>query len=146
MPICTGVVKTYRLLLQTPNSLLAPAVPNAEYYSRLNIGARAVRDMIEHFTVQKGPKSDPQLIWTFNDFDVQLKGSDSVMTSKSTYHTLIQYSRIEFDMQRAGGPQLTTELAVSAEEFERYDVFDTPLTLSFHLREFNVRTRPPPLT
>lgn len=82
---CAGVIKTHRLLLQTPNSLLAPAVPNAEDYSRLNIGARAVRDMIEHFTLQKGPKSDPQLIWTFDDFEVQLKGMETVMTSKSPY-------------------------------------------------------------
>lgn len=57
-------------------------------------------------------------------------------------------SQIESDLgHRAlvGGPQLATELMVSAEEFERYDVFDTPLTLSFHLREFNVCPRPPPL-
>ncbi|KZT65042.1 hypothetical protein DAEQUDRAFT_731898 [Daedalea quercina L-15889] len=113
-----GVVKTHRLLLQTPNSLLAPAIPDVEYHSRLMIGARAVRDMIEHFPLQKGPKSDPQLIWTFNDYDVQVKGMETVMTSKS-------------------GPQLATELTISADEFDRYEVFDTPLTLSFHLREFN---------
>ncbi|KAI0720904.1 Rad9-domain-containing protein [Fomitopsis betulina] len=113
-----GVIKTHRLLLQTPNSLLAPAVPNSDDYSRLHIGARAVRDMIEHFTLQKGPKSDPQLIWTFDDYNVQLKGMETIMTAKS-------------------GPQIATELTISAEEFERYDVIGAPLTLSFHLREFN---------
>ncbi|TFY50908.1 hypothetical protein EVJ58_g10835 [Rhodofomes roseus] len=113
-----GVVKTHRLLLQTPNSLLAPAIPDAQYHSRLTIGARAVRDMIEHFPLQRGPKSDPQLIWTFNEYDVEMRGMETIMTGKT-------------------GPQLATELIISAEEFDRYEVFDTPLTLSFHLREFN---------
>lgn len=80
-------------MLQTPNSLLAPAVPNSDDYSRLHIGARAVRDMIEHFTLQKGPKSDPQLIWTFDDYNVQLKGMETIMTAKSGYLSACTFSQ-----------------------------------------------------
>ncbi|KAG6336035.1 hypothetical protein ID866_3051 [Astraeus odoratus] len=38
---------------------------------------------------------------------------------------------------RSGRTQLATELTVSAEEFDVYDVFPTPITIAFHLREFN---------
>jgi hypothetical protein len=34
--------------------------------------------------------------------------------------------------------QLATELTISADEFENYDIFATPISLAFHLREFNV--------
>lgn len=38
-----------------------------------------------------------------------------------------------------GRPQLTTELTISSDEFEEYDIESTPMTIAFHLREFNVR-------
>jgi len=34
--------------------------------------------------------------------------------------------------------QLATELTISADEFENYDIFVTPISLAFHLREFSV--------
>ena len=37
-----------------------------------------------------------------------------------------------------GAGQLSTELTISADEFENYDIFATPISLAFHLREFNV--------
>ena len=37
-----------------------------------------------------------------------------------------------------GAGQLSTELTISADEFENYDIFTTPISLAFHLREFNV--------
>jgi cell cycle checkpoint control protein RAD9A len=38
----------------------------------------------------------------------------------------------------SGAGQLATELTISADEFENYDIFATPISLAFHLREFNV--------
>lgn len=37
-----------------------------------------------------------------------------------------------------GKTQLSTELTISAEEFDVYDVYSSPITIAFHLREFNV--------
>jgi cell cycle checkpoint control protein RAD9A len=39
---------------------------------------------------------------------------------------------------KSGKAQLSTELTISADEFDVYDVYATPTTISFHLREFNV--------
>jgi cell cycle checkpoint control protein RAD9A len=46
-----------------------------------------------------------------------------------TWHTSQAY---------VGMGQLATELTISADEFENYDIFMTPTSLAFHLREFNV--------
>ena len=37
-----------------------------------------------------------------------------------------------------GKGQLLTELTISAEEFDTYDIYSSPITIAFHLREFNV--------
>ncbi|KAJ7045466.1 Rad9-domain-containing protein [Mycena alexandri] len=113
-----GVVKTHRLLLLTLTSFLAPGVPDAANESHLTVGPRAIRDMIEHFPVPKGVRSDPQLIWNFGESEVEVKSFESSLDSK-------------------GRMQLSTELSISAEEFDLYDVYSTPTTIAFHLREFN---------
>lgn len=76
-----------------------------------------MRDIIEHFPLAKGSKSDPQLVWTFGDDEVKVKS-------------------IETSLDAKGKAQLSTELTISAEEFEQYDICDVPTTLAFHLREF----------
>lgn len=76
-----GVVKTHRLLLSTPTSLLAPRAPESSAESQLSIGPRAIRDMVEHFPT-KGAKSDPQLIWNFGEAEVQVKSLESSLDSK----------------------------------------------------------------
>jgi cell cycle checkpoint control protein RAD9A len=38
----------------------------------------------------------------------------------------------------AGAGQLATELTISTDEFESYGIFAAPISLAFHLREFNV--------
>ncbi|OSX64329.1 hypothetical protein POSPLADRAFT_1090787, partial [Postia placenta MAD-698-R-SB12] len=111
-----GVIKTHRLLLSTPIALLAPEVPDTSYKSQVSIGPKAVRDIIEHFPLAKGSKSDPQLVWTFGDDEVKVKS-------------------IETSLDAKGKAQLSTELTISAEEFEQYDICDVPTTLAFHLRE-----------
>ncbi|KAJ6593856.1 Rad9-domain-containing protein [Mycena capillaripes] len=113
-----GVIKTHRLLLLSLTSFLAPGVPEANNESRLTVGPRAIRDMIEHFPVPKGARSDPQLIWNFGESEVEVKSFESSLDSK-------------------GRTQLSTELTISAEEFDLYDVYSTPTTIAFHLREFN---------
>ncbi|KAI0954118.1 hypothetical protein AcV7_007440 [Taiwanofungus camphoratus] len=113
-----GVIKTHRLLLQVPTSLLAPGVPDTPYQSRLTIGPRPLREMIEHFPNAKGSKSDPQLVWSFGDTEVQVKSLETSIDTK-------------------GKAQLSTELTISADEFDDYNVCETPVTVAFHLREFN---------
>ncbi|KAL0956314.1 hypothetical protein HGRIS_002467 [Hohenbuehelia grisea] len=112
-----GVIKTHRLLLQTPTSLMAPGLPDTRNESRLSIGPKAVKGMIEHFPAARGPKSDPQLIWTFGASEVEVKTLESSLDSR-------------------GKAQLATELTISADEFDGYDLFASPITIAFHLREF----------
>jgi len=61
---------------------MAPGVPDADNESNLTIGPKSVKDMIEHFPIAKGPKSDPQLIWTFRHADVELKSLESSIDTK----------------------------------------------------------------
>ncbi|KAG6850968.1 hypothetical protein H0H93_005837 [Arthromyces matolae] len=112
-----GVIKTHRLILLTPASLMAPGIPEVENESNLTIGPRALKDMIEHFPLARGVKSDPQLIWSFGDVEVELRSLASSLDAK-------------------GRAQLATELAISAEEFDVYNIV-APTTIAFHLREFN---------
>lgn len=37
-----------------------------------------------------------------------------------------------------GRAQLATELTISADEFDLYEIAEPPITIAFHLREFNV--------
>ncbi|KAH0588858.1 hypothetical protein H2248_004650 [Termitomyces sp. 'cryptogamus'] len=112
-----GVIKTHRLILLTPASLMAPGIAEAMNESNLTIGPKALKDMIEHFPLARGVKSDPQLIWSFGDVDVELRSLESSIDTK-------------------GRAQLATELIISAEEFDVYNIF-APTTIAFHLREFN---------
>ncbi|KAI0299267.1 Rad9-domain-containing protein [Russula brevipes] len=115
-----GIVKTHRLVLQTPSSQLHLHVPEAPNESHVVIGPKAMRDMIDHFPSTRG-KADPQLIWVFDDTEVQVRSFENSLDGR-------------------GGRkhwQLATELTISADEFENYDIFATPISLAFHLREFN---------
>lgn len=44
-----------------------------------------------------------------------------------------------------GRSQLSTELSLSADEFDTYDVYSCPTTIAFHLREFIVSVLASPL-
>ncbi|KAH9919950.1 Rad9-domain-containing protein [Amylocystis lapponica] len=113
-----GVVKTHRLNLSSSTSLMAPRVPDTPHQSQITIGAKALKDMIEHFPSMKGSKSDPQLIWRFEDIEVHIKSFETAMDTKGKAH-------------------LATEVSLPAAEFDVYDVHITPSTIAFHLREFN---------
>jgi cell cycle checkpoint control protein RAD9A len=73
-----GIVKTHRLLMLTPTALMAPTCPDSPNESKVTIGPRALKDVIDHFSVNKGGKSDPQLVWTFADGELTLRSSDSI--------------------------------------------------------------------
>jgi cell cycle checkpoint control protein RAD9A len=76
-----GIVKTHRLLLQTPSSQLHLHVPVALNESHVVIGPKAMRDMIDHFPSTRG-KADPQLIWVFDDTEVQVKSLENSVDGK----------------------------------------------------------------
>ena len=80
-----GVVKTHRLVLMIPTSLMAPSVPDTSNESRLTIGPKALKDLIEHFPVAKVNRSDPQLVWTFDDTEVGLKSLESSIDSRGIF-------------------------------------------------------------
>lgn len=86
-----GIVKTHRLPLLIPTSLLSPGVPESENESRLTIGPRAIKDITEHFPSGRGMKNDPQLVWTFGDTDVEVKSLESSIDTKGQYHARLPY-------------------------------------------------------
>ncbi|KAI0630855.1 Rad9-domain-containing protein [Trametes polyzona] len=113
-----GVVKTHRIPLNAASNLMSPSMPDAALESHVTIGPKPLRYLLEHFPFGKGSKTDPQLIWVFHDTEVQLRSLESAVDAKGRTH-------------------LTTELTISAEEFEEYELQATPVTIAFHLREFN---------
>ncbi|KAG2078976.1 hypothetical protein BDR04DRAFT_1086026 [Suillus decipiens] len=113
-----GIVKTHRLPLLIPTSSLTPGSSDPLTESHLTIGPRAIKDITEHFPNARGAKSDPQLVWTFGETEVEVKSLESSIDTR-------------------GKAQLSTELTISADEFDVYDVYATPAIISFHLREFN---------
>jgi cell cycle checkpoint control protein RAD9A len=77
----SGIVKTHRLLLQTPSSQLHLHVPEALNESHVVIGPKAMRDMIDHFPSTRG-KADPQLIWVFDDAEVHVRSLENSLDGK----------------------------------------------------------------
>ena len=71
---------------------MAPGVPDTYNESRLTIGPKALKDLIEHFPVAKANRSDPQLVWTFDDTEVGLKSLESSIDSRGTYSKAFFYS------------------------------------------------------
>ncbi|KAI0031448.1 Rad9/Ddc1, partial [Vararia minispora EC-137] len=113
-----GIVKTHRLVLIEPNSLMAPGLPDPSMESHFAIGPKAMKDMLEHFPSARGIKYDPQLIWELGDSEVQIRSFEASTDNRGTV-------------------QLSTELTISVEEFDDYTVYDTPVSIAFHLREFS---------
>jgi cell cycle checkpoint control protein RAD9A len=55
-----------------------PPQPDATIESRLTIGPRAVKDIVEHFpSARITGKNDPQLVWQFEEEEVQVKSVGS---------------------------------------------------------------------
>lgn len=64
---------------------MSPSLPDAASESRLTIGPKGLKHMLEHFPFGKGSKADPQLIWNFHDTDVQLRSLESSVDAKGTH-------------------------------------------------------------
>lgn len=75
-------MKTHRLLLMTTTSLMTPNTSNNVEESTLSVAPKALKDMIEHFSLNKGAKSDPQLIWRFSEEEITLKTMESSLEGK----------------------------------------------------------------
>ena len=122
---------------------MSPTMPDAELESHLTVGPKALRSMLEHFPFGKGAKTDPQLIWNFNESEVQLRSLESAVDAKGAVAAYIDSRSRRRVLICAcacltGRVNLTTELTISAEEFDEYDLQTGSMMLSFHLREFNV--------
>lgn len=61
---------------------MTPGIPDITNESRLNIGPKALKDLLDHFPVAKGARSDPQLVWTFHDNEISLKSMESSIDSR----------------------------------------------------------------
>lgn len=61
---------------------MAPGIPDALNESNLTIGPKALKDMIEHFPLARGAKSDPQLIWSFGESEVELRSLESSVDTR----------------------------------------------------------------
>ena len=77
-----GIVKTHRLLLNMPTTDEAPLIPTGEDENRILVQARAVKEIIEHFPTTKGPKSDPELVWSFEEDEVKVKSMERGIDTK----------------------------------------------------------------
>ena len=119
---------------------MTPGAPDPTNESRLTIGPKALKDLIDHFPVAKGARSDPQLVWTFEDNEVILKSIESSIDSRGILTSfLVRAPCFTYSLINSGKGQLSTEISICSDEFDVYDIFETPITLAFHLREFNVR-------
>ena len=78
---------------------MAPGVPDTYNESRLTIGPKALKDLIEHFPVAKVYRSDPQLVWTFDDTEVGLKSLESSIDSRGIYsYPLYPHQNLLFNL------------------------------------------------
>ena len=66
---------------------MTPGAPDPTNESRLTIGPKALKDLIDHFPVAKGARTDPQLVWTFEDSEVILKSIESSIDSRGIIQT-----------------------------------------------------------
>ena len=82
-------MKTHRLPLLTLATLLAPSVPDATNESRLTVGPKALKELIDHFPVSKSARSDPQLIWTFGETEISLKSVESSIDSRGSVWNVV---------------------------------------------------------
>ena len=67
----SGVTKTHRIALSTPQRI-APEL-DEQAMNRVCIGAKAIKEILEHFPAARSNKSDPQLSWEFDFSEVRVR-------------------------------------------------------------------------
>jgi cell cycle checkpoint control protein RAD9A len=137
----TGVIKTHRLLLQNNDNNISPKPPGDEEASRLTVSARTMASVLDKIPSARmgggSGKHDPQLAWIFDQDAVTFKSLEMNGEAKGASPAIGFYHYIA-NIGSPGRAQISTELSLSADEFDLYDVPTTPITIAFHLREFNV--------
>ncbi|KAF8323482.1 Rad9-domain-containing protein [Cantharellus anzutake] len=115
-----GIIKTHRLSLKDPTSI-TPHIPDSSDPSRCRIvvGPQVVKDLLDHFSGIA--KIDAQLEWHFEAVYVSVKTADRTTRKRQDAH-------------------IATEIRVDADDFDVYAIQDPPISLCFHLREFNAAT------
>ncbi|KAG5221467.1 Rad9-domain-containing protein [Salix suchowensis] len=78
------------------SAMMVPGSPGTDNESHLTIGPRAVKDMLEHFPVARGTKSDPQLVWSFKDTEVEVKSLETSLDSKGQVVVGIRAPQLTF--------------------------------------------------
>ncbi|EJD47410.1 hypothetical protein AURDEDRAFT_151347 [Auricularia subglabra TFB-10046 SS5] len=109
--------RTHRLPLAHADN--SEPVLHSDQRNRVSIGARAVREVLEHFPASRANRSDPQLTWEFDQAEVRVRTRPAV-ADKSV--------------------ELSTQLSISSDIFDAYDISDLPLNIAFPLREFAAAT------
>jgi cell cycle checkpoint control protein RAD9A len=89
--------------------------------SQLAISAPAVKDILEPFN--SGYGSDPLLVWNFGKDEVHICSWDGGVNKGAA-----DGGRIT---------QMATELRITTQEFDRYEMCSDVCGISFHLKEFN---------
>lgn len=64
---------------------MAPGASDATNESHLTIGPKALKDLLDHFPIAKSARSDPQLVWTFEDTEVNLRSMESSIDSRGKF-------------------------------------------------------------
>jgi len=84
-----------------PTVLLAPSPQDSSFESKVMIGPRALKDMIDHFPVNKGAKSDPQLVWAFAEDELILKSLDSSIDARGLVQFLTHLHTLTYGTARS---------------------------------------------
>lgn len=154
-----GVNKTRKLSVAEPSTSGAPALPNKPM-SQVTIGAASVRELLDYFNSTR--VSDPRLK---KDLAIILQFRRDIVTisAQDTHHGRSRVAEA-LGIKRRGEDseddgcednlsrlcnksdtlptvnyRLRTSLTLDANGFETYELQAAPITLSFFLREFNVR-------
>lgn len=81
-----GVKKTHRLSLSAPPALLAPQLPDSPDQSKVIVGPKAIKDLVDHFSAAKGKSGkagELQLIWEWGGDDVRVRSAKGFLSGPS---------------------------------------------------------------
>lgn len=135
----SGVVKTHKLPLHTIESAHQFTDHAGEDESYVTIGPKMLKDIIEHFPSVRGNKGDPQLVWGFGDSEVIIRSMETSLDTRGKLRQLEPTESPSYPSLLAiGTAQLATELVLSPEEFDKYNIASVPTSIAFQLKEFTV--------